>query len=186
MGSEFREQLKGAYHDYEKEYGQDTPVLYQAINPLSVGSVVVGLLSALAFFHWGFLFLPLVGVLLGIAGLVNLVRAEGGKSGDLSVVYRNRFVASARRWFVCPVGLPVLPHDAAGLPLNQLRFARIDGSQQAFPRSCLRTGRPSRFYPGLHVPCKTADRIENLRHVARQRSVSVLSTESEDYRSGVC
>lgn len=81
MASEFREQLKGTYHDYEKDYGQDTPVLYQAINPLSVGSVVVGVLSALAFFHWGFLFLPLIGVMLGVAGLVNLLRAEGARVG---------------------------------------------------------------------------------------------------------
>ena len=81
MGSEFREQLKGTYHDYEKEYGQDAPVLYQAINPLSVGSVILGLLSATAFFHWGFLFLPLIGVLLGAAGLVNLVREEGSRVG---------------------------------------------------------------------------------------------------------
>lgn len=81
MGSEFREQLKGTYHDYEKEFGPDTPVLYQAINPLSVGSVVLGLLSALAFFHWGFLFLPLIGVLLGVAGLVNLARVDGARVG---------------------------------------------------------------------------------------------------------
>jgi hypothetical protein len=81
MGSEFREQLKGTYHEYQKEYGEDTPVLYQAINPLSVGSVVLGLLSALAFFHWAFLFLPLVGILLGIGGLVNLARAEGARVG---------------------------------------------------------------------------------------------------------
>lgn len=81
MGSEFREQLKGTYHDYEKEYGEDTPVLYQAINPLSVGSVVVGVLSALTFFHWGFLFLPLIGVLLGIASLINLLRADGARVG---------------------------------------------------------------------------------------------------------
>ena len=81
MGSEFREQLKGTYHDYEKEYGQDTPVLYQAINPLSVGSIIVGVFSALAFFHWGFLFLPLIGILMGIAGLVNLVRVEGARVG---------------------------------------------------------------------------------------------------------
>jgi hypothetical protein len=81
MGSEFREQLKGTYHDYEKEYEQDAPVLYQAINPLSVSSVILGVLSALAFFHWGFLFLPLIGVLLGVAGLINLVRAEGSRVG---------------------------------------------------------------------------------------------------------
>lgn len=80
MGSEFREQLKGTFHDYEKDYGQFT-VLYQAINPLSVGSVVVGLLSALAFFHWGFLFLPVTGILLGLAGLVNLARVEGARVG---------------------------------------------------------------------------------------------------------
>ncbi|MHB8899115.1 MAG: hypothetical protein ACYC6Y_10250 [Thermoguttaceae bacterium] len=81
MASEFREQLKGTYHDYEKDYGQDTPVLYQAVNPLSVGSVIVGILSALSFFHWGFLFLPVVGVLLGVAGLVNLARVEGARVG---------------------------------------------------------------------------------------------------------
>ncbi len=81
MGSEFREQLKGTYHDYEKEYGQDAPVLYQAINPLSAGSIVLGVLSALAFFHWGFLFLPLIGVLLGVAGIVNLARVEGARVG---------------------------------------------------------------------------------------------------------
>ena len=81
MGSEFREQLKGTYHTYEKEYGQDAPVLYQAINPLSVGSVIVGLLSALSFLHWGFLFLPVVGILLGIAGMVNLFRVEGARVG---------------------------------------------------------------------------------------------------------
>jgi len=56
-------------------------VLYQAINPLSVGSVVVGCLSALSFFHWGFLFLPLTGILLGAAALVNFARAEGARVG---------------------------------------------------------------------------------------------------------
>ncbi len=81
MGSEFREQLKGTYHDYEKDYGQDTPVLYKAINPLSVGSVVLGILSALSFFHWGFLFLPVLGVLLGATGLANLMRVEGARVG---------------------------------------------------------------------------------------------------------
>ncbi len=81
MGSEFREQLKGTYHDYEKEYGEDTPVLYQAINPLSVGSVALGVLSALAFFHWAFLLLPLAGVLLGAAGWVNLAKVGGARVG---------------------------------------------------------------------------------------------------------
>ncbi len=81
MGSEFREQLKGTYHDYEKDYGQDAPVLYQAINPFSVGSVVLGVVSVLSFFHWGFLILPLTGVLLGVAGLVNLARVEGARVG---------------------------------------------------------------------------------------------------------
>ena len=83
MPSEFREQLKGTYHDYEKyeKYAPDTPVLYRAINPFSVGSVVVGLLSPVAYFHWGFLFVPLLGIALGIAGLVNLSRVEGAKLG---------------------------------------------------------------------------------------------------------
>ena len=81
MGSEFREQLKGTYHGHEKEYGQDAPVLYQAINPLSAGSIVLGLVSVLAFFHWGFLFLPLAGILLGVAGLINPSRVEGARVG---------------------------------------------------------------------------------------------------------
>ncbi len=83
MPSEFREQLKGTYHDYEKyeKYGPDTPVLYRAINPFSVGSVVIGLLSPVAYFHWGFLFIPLLGIALGVAGLVNLSRVEGAKLG---------------------------------------------------------------------------------------------------------
>jgi hypothetical protein len=81
MGSEFRGQLKGTYHDHERQYEPDTPVLYQAINPLSVGSVVVGLLSAVAFFHWGLLVISLIGILLGVAGLINLSRIEGSKVG---------------------------------------------------------------------------------------------------------
>lgn len=84
MPSEFREQLKGTYHDYEKyeKYATDTPVLYRAINPFSVGSVVVGLLSPVAYFHWGFLFVPLLGIALGIAGLVNLSHSKGRSSAS--------------------------------------------------------------------------------------------------------
>ena len=47
----------------------------------SVGSVVLGVVSVLSFFHWGFLILPLTGVLLGVAGLVNLARVEGARVG---------------------------------------------------------------------------------------------------------
>ncbi len=76
MGSEFREELLGTYHEYD-EYSPDAPVQYRAIDPRSVGSVVLGGLSILAYFHWGFLALPLGAIVLGAVGLWQFARVEG-------------------------------------------------------------------------------------------------------------
>ena len=80
------------------EVRADTPVLYRAINPFSVGSVVIGLLSPVAYFHWGSLFVPLLGIALGVAGLVNLSRVEGAKLG-VWLFWRHRALPGARSLF---------------------------------------------------------------------------------------
>lgn len=153
MGSEFREQLDGTYHDYEK-YEQDAPVLYRAIDPYSATSIILALFSPLMFFHWGFFVFPLAGVAVGAFGFWGHVKGDiskislwlsgGGIALSLLLGVGSYAVSTYLYYYMTPpgytpVGYTTLESDDPNKPIPEAAFA-LEG-ERVFLRGYMYPGR---------------------------------------------
>jgi len=71
---EFDDALKGYYHDHD-EVLPDENTDYKSLTAESVGSLILGFLSALTFVSMLFVVFPIMGIVLGIAAIRKILRA---------------------------------------------------------------------------------------------------------------
>jgi hypothetical protein len=78
--TEFDDALKGYYQDHDEVLPDDNPD-YRSLTAESVGSLILGILSALTFISLLFIIFPLLGILLGILAIRKILRASEELSG---------------------------------------------------------------------------------------------------------
>ncbi|MDR0705512.1 MAG: DUF4190 domain-containing protein [Planctomycetaceae bacterium] len=78
--TEFDDALKGYYQDHDEVLPDDNPD-YRSLTAESVGSLILGILSALTFISLLFLIFPLLGILLGMLAIRKILRASEELSG---------------------------------------------------------------------------------------------------------
>lgn len=81
MKTEFDDALKGIYHEYDEVQGDEQTTDYKQIGVLAICSLVLGLLSSLAFFWISFLLLSVIGVVLGALALRKIMNAPEETAG---------------------------------------------------------------------------------------------------------
>ena len=81
MKTEFDDALRGIYHDYDEVHGDEQTTDYKQIGTLAVCSLVIGLVSILAFFWISFLPLTVLGLVLGIIALRRILAAPEETTG---------------------------------------------------------------------------------------------------------
>ncbi|MDR1494139.1 MAG: hypothetical protein LBT05_15670 [Planctomycetaceae bacterium] len=74
MKTEFDDALRGMYRDYDEVHPQEEDQ-YRAIGSLSVFTFVFGLASALAFFSWTMLIVPVAGLVVGFLAIQKILAA---------------------------------------------------------------------------------------------------------------
>ncbi len=78
--TEFDDALRGVYHDYDEVHPEQTTD-YRSLTAESVGSLILGILSSLMFFHWAFAIFPIMGIVLGVTALRKILNAREELSG---------------------------------------------------------------------------------------------------------
>jgi len=78
--TEFDDALKGIYSD-NTEVRQEQTTDYRSLTAESVGSLILGVLSALTFLHWVLAIFPIMGIVLGVAALRKILNATEELSG---------------------------------------------------------------------------------------------------------
>lgn len=71
---EFDDALKGYYHDHD-EVLPDENTDYKSLTAESVGSLILGFLSALTFISMLFVIFPIIGIVLGVTAIRKILRA---------------------------------------------------------------------------------------------------------------
>lgn len=79
--TEFSDALRGVYRDVDEVNGDEQTVDYKEVNALAILSVVLAVVSGLGFFFKPFIFLAIVGFLLGFLALRKILRAPEELSG---------------------------------------------------------------------------------------------------------
>ena len=78
--TEFDDALKGIYRD-NSDVQQEQTTDYRSLTAESVGSLILGVLSALTFLHWSLAIFPIMGIVLGVAALRKILNATEELSG---------------------------------------------------------------------------------------------------------
>jgi hypothetical protein len=78
--TEFDDALKGYYQDHDEVLPDDN-LDYRSLTAESVGSLILGFLSALTFISLLFIIFPLLGILLGVLAIRKILRASEELSG---------------------------------------------------------------------------------------------------------
>ena len=78
--TEFDDALKGIYRD-NTEVQQEQTTDYRSLTAESVGSLILGVLSALTFLHWSLAIFPIMGIILGVTALRKILNATEELSG---------------------------------------------------------------------------------------------------------
>jgi hypothetical protein len=78
--TEFDDALKGRYRD-NTDVQQEQTTDYRSLTAESVGSLILGVLSALTFLHWSLAIFPIMGIILGVAALRKILNASEELSG---------------------------------------------------------------------------------------------------------
>ena len=78
--TEFDDALKGIYRD-NTDVQQEQTTDYRSLTAESVGSLILGVLSALTFLHWVWAIFPILGIILGVAALRKILNATEELSG---------------------------------------------------------------------------------------------------------
>ena len=78
--TEFDDALKGIYRD-NTDIQQEQTTDYRSLTAESVGSLILGVLSALTFLHWSLAIFPIMGIVLGVTALRKILNATEELSG---------------------------------------------------------------------------------------------------------